>query len=115
MPALLDSWPALVLLGLILALPWLVTWIKKTGWQGVKHAEQSLKLVSAVAVGPQQKVVTVEVGLGNHRKWLVLGVTPQSIACLDSWSDKHLSQESPVGPPAPTFQEALQAHRPPTP
>lgn len=115
MPTLLDSWPALALLGLILALPWLVTWIKKTGWQGGKHAEQSLKLVSAVAVGPQQKVVTVEVGLGNHRKWLVLGVTPQSIACLDSWSEKVLPQDPPVHPTSPTFHEALQAHIPPVP
>ena len=42
----------------------------------------ALKLVSAVAVGPQQRVVTVEVGPEDARTWLVLGVTGQSITCL---------------------------------
>lgn len=40
------------------------------------------KLVSAVAVGPQQRVVTVEVGPEHARTWLVLGVSGQSITCL---------------------------------
>ena len=40
------------------------------------------RLVSAVAVGPQQRVVTVEVGPEDGRTWLVLGVTGQSITCL---------------------------------
>ena len=39
-------------------------------------------LVSALALGPQQRVVTVEVGPQNARVWLVLGVTQQSIQCL---------------------------------
>ena len=40
------------------------------------------RLLSAVAVGPQQRVVTVEVGPEHARTWLVLGVTGQSITCL---------------------------------
>ncbi|WP_208507883.1 flagellar biosynthetic protein FliO, partial [Variovorax paradoxus] len=40
------------------------------------------RLLSAVAVGPQQRVVTVEVGPEGARTWLVLGVTGQSITCL---------------------------------
>ncbi len=40
------------------------------------------KVVSAMAVGPQQRVLTVEVGPENARTWLVLGVTGQSITCL---------------------------------
>jgi flagellar protein FliO/FliZ len=35
-----------------------------------------------VAVGPHQRVVTVEVGPQDARIWLVLGVTQQSIGCL---------------------------------
>ncbi len=42
------------------------------------------KVVSAVAVGPQQRVVTVEVGPAHARVCLVLGVTAQSVACLHS-------------------------------
>ena len=40
------------------------------------------RVLSAVAVGPQQRVVTVEVGPADARICLVLGVTAQSIACL---------------------------------
>ena len=40
------------------------------------------RLLSTLAVGPQQKVVTVEVGPPGARTCLVLGVTGQSISCL---------------------------------
>ncbi len=40
------------------------------------------RVVCAVAVGPHQRVVTVEVGPPEARIWLVLGVTAQSINCL---------------------------------
>ena len=40
------------------------------------------RVLSAVAVGPQQRVVTVEVGPADARICLVLGVTGQSITCL---------------------------------
>jgi flagellar protein FliO/FliZ len=43
---------------------------------------QTARMVSTVAVGPQQRVVTVEVGPEHDRTWLVLGVTAQSINCL---------------------------------
>jgi flagellar protein FliO/FliZ len=43
---------------------------------------EASKLLSSVAVGPQQRVVTVEVGPQGARTWLVLGVTGQSINCL---------------------------------
>lgn len=42
------------------------------------------KFISAVAVGPQQRIVTVEVGPAHARQWLTVGVTPQSIALLSS-------------------------------
>ena len=47
-------------------------------------AAVAAKIVSAVAVGPHQRVVTVEVGPDGARTWLVLGVTAQSISCLHS-------------------------------
>lgn len=42
------------------------------------------KLISAVAVGPQQRIVTVEVGPENQRHWITVGVTPQSMSLLSS-------------------------------
>lgn len=82
MPTLMDAWPALALMGLLVLLPWAVTWLRRQGWQGSRSRGQALKVVGAVAVGPQQKVVTVEVLQGDQRRWLVLGVTPQSITRL---------------------------------
>ncbi len=40
------------------------------------------RVVSAVAVGQHQRIVTVEVGPEGARVWLILGVTAQTITCL---------------------------------
>ncbi|MEO8297170.1 MAG: flagellar biosynthetic protein FliO [Burkholderiales bacterium] len=40
------------------------------------------RLVASLPVGAQQRVLTVEVGEGADRRWLVLGVTGQSITPL---------------------------------
>jgi flagellar protein FliO/FliZ len=42
------------------------------------------RIVSTLAVGPQQRVMTLEVGPAGARTWLVVGVTGQSITCLHS-------------------------------
>ncbi|MET0208320.1 MAG: flagellar biosynthetic protein FliO, partial [Burkholderiaceae bacterium] len=49
---------------------------------GGMAGDTASKLLSTVALGPQQRVVTVEVGPQGARTWLVLGVTGQSITCL---------------------------------
>lgn len=49
---------------------------------GLGAPVQGSKLLSTVAIGPQQRVVTVEVGPPEARTQLVLGVTAQSITCL---------------------------------
>ncbi len=67
---------------LLAAVPALVRRLKARGAMGLGAAGPDSKVISAVAVGPQQRVVTVEVGPPNARTWLVLGVTPQAIVCL---------------------------------
>ena len=47
-------------------------------------AVSSTRLISALSLSPQQRVVTVEVGPEGARTWLVLGVTGQAITCLHS-------------------------------
>lgn len=63
-------------------LPWLVRRLQQRHVAGGPGAGVASKVLSAVAVGPQQRVVTVEVGPEHARAWLVLGVTPQQIHCL---------------------------------
>jgi flagellar protein FliO/FliZ len=97
-----DAWPALALLGVVLMLPWAAGWVKRRGWGGLKPSNQPVHVVSVLAVGPQQKVVTVEIALGPHKKWLVLGVTPQSVTKLDSLDQP--PQTLPPNSPHETLQ-----------
>ena len=68
--------------GAMAALPWLVRRLQQRHAGGALAAGAASRVVSAVAVGPQQRVVTVEVGEGAQTVRLVLGVTAQSIQCL---------------------------------
>lgn len=71
-----------IFLAVIVCLPFVVKWVKnRTQGEGRSLAGQS-KIVSAVAVGPHQRVVTVEVGPPGERVCLTLGVTANSITCL---------------------------------
>ena len=64
------------------ALPWLVRRAQQRHAAGTAGAGAASRVLSAVAVGPQQRVVTVEVGPEHARTWLVLGVTAQQVSCL---------------------------------
>lgn len=69
---------------LLAMLPWGVRWLQRNvGAAGLAQSSTS-RVVSAVAVGPHQRVVTVEVGPEGARVWLVLGVTAQTVTCLHS-------------------------------
>ena len=64
------------------ALPWLVRrFQQRQSGSGVASGGAS-RVLSAIAVGPHQRVVTVEVGPENSRTVLVLGVTAQQVSCL---------------------------------
>jgi flagellar protein FliO/FliZ len=65
-------------------LPWAVRWLQRRTQGGMAAAGLSSRLIGALAVGPQQRVVTVEVGPPGARTWLVLGVTQQSVNLLHS-------------------------------
>jgi len=70
-----------VVLALIPAALWL---LKRSGLApaGLRGAAAGPRLTGSLALGPQQRVVTVEVGEGDERRWLVLGVTAQQITTL---------------------------------
>jgi flagellar protein FliO/FliZ len=95
---------SLILIGLFLAvlvsLPFLIERIKKHYGLGPVGPTGASRVVSALALGPQQKVVTVEVGPSHARVWLVLGVTPQSIQCLHTLPAENAAAVPTVKPPA---------------
>lgn len=73
-----------IFLVLLACLPFALKWFKqRTAGLSGELGGQS-RFISALAVGPHQRVVTVEVGPEGQRVWLTLGVTAQAISCLHS-------------------------------
>lgn len=85
----------LMIVGLFVALlacvPLAVKWVQRRSVGGASGMASAPRVISAVAVGPHQRVVTVEVGPESARISLILGVTAQSITCLHT---------APAGPAA---------------
>ena len=85
-------WPTLILVVLfvaaMLALPWLVrrpqhkNLLPRGMGMARGAAPLTSQVLSSLSIGPQQRVVTVQVGEGHEAVRLVLGVTAQQIQCL---------------------------------
>jgi flagellar protein FliO/FliZ len=73
-----------IFLAVLACLPMAIKWLKQRSGDRSKDVGGQSRVVSAVAVGPHQRVVTVEVGPDHERMMLVLGVTAQAITCLHS-------------------------------
>ncbi len=76
----------LLLIGLFLSvlasLPWALRWLRGRMVSNAVAVGGQSRFISAVAVGPNQRVVTVEVGPEQARVWLTLGVTSQTVSLL---------------------------------
>lgn len=81
---------------LLALLPMGVKWLKQRAIGSVAGASSAAKIVSVLAVGPQQRVVTVEQGPDHARVRLTLGVTAQSITLLHTADIREDPQASPV-------------------
>lgn len=73
-------WLVLVLVSIPAAL-WL---LRRSGYAGLspRAVPGSVRVVSQSVLSPQHRLVTVEVGEGAERCWLVLGMTGQQISVL---------------------------------
>ena len=97
------------LVGLLVAgiacLPYLVRWLQsRNGAAGLVGGQS--KVMSVLAVGPQQRVVTVKVSCDGRDATLVLGVTAASVSCLHKWeSADHAGAKSQSG-----SQDMLPSH-----
>ena len=89
----------------ILALIPLVLWLLKRSPVGGAAACGVLRSVAALPLSASQRIAVVEVGSGEARRWLVLGITPASITTLHSMEP----QETPATPgtAAPGFAQLL--------
>jgi flagellar protein FliO/FliZ len=60
----------------------LVLWLVRRSPMGASLAAGPMRTVSQMPLSGTQRLVTVEVGTGDDRVWLVLGVTPHGIRTL---------------------------------
>jgi flagellar protein FliO/FliZ len=79
-----------------------VLWLLKRTPMGGAAQGQAMRSVAVLPLSTSQRVVTVEVGSGNDRRWLVLGVTPNSINTLYTMAAQG---DTPL--PAPAAQAAF--------
>jgi flagellar protein FliO/FliZ len=66
----------------ILALIPVALWLLKRTPAGGASVHGLMRAVAVLPLAPGQRLVTVEVGRGETRRWLVLGVTAQQITTL---------------------------------
>ena len=71
------AWFAAVLV----AIP-LLLWLLKRSPLGGAGAGGPIRSVAVLPVSTTQRIVTIEVGQGDDKRWLVLGVTPTHISTL---------------------------------
>jgi flagellar protein FliO/FliZ len=79
--------PLLWLMLVLVLIPATLLLLKRSGWAarlagGSPKGEQMLQLRESLTIGPNQRVVAIEVGEGAERRCLLLGVTPQQITTL---------------------------------
>lgn len=65
----------------VIALIPVALWLLKRTPMGATQ-QGPMRLVGALALGPGQRLLTVEVGHGDQRRWLVLGVSAAGMQTL---------------------------------
>ena len=102
-----SSWAASLLwfLAIIAVIP-LALWLLKRTPMGGAASSGLMRHVAVLPLSASQRVVTVEVGQGETRRWLVLGVTPNSITTLHSM-EPQADVPASATPTAPGFAQML--------
>jgi flagellar protein FliO/FliZ len=89
----------------ILALIPAALWLLKRTPAGGAAMQGAMRTVAVLPLSPSQRLVTVEVGHGEQRKWLVLGVTAQQITTLHEMAPQE--ESSAAAPVATPFAQLL--------
>jgi flagellar protein FliO/FliZ len=73
--------PLLWFAAIVVAIP-LVLWLLKRTPLGGAGTADVMRSVASLPLSTSQRILTIEVGQGEQRRWLVVGVTPHSITTL---------------------------------
>jgi flagellar protein FliO/FliZ len=97
----------------ILALIPATLWFLKRTPLGGTGAAGTMKSIASLPLSASQRIVTVEVGSGEERRWLVLGITPSSITTLHTMAAQAVEASPPgaAGEAHPAFAQILGRFR----
>ena len=96
----------------ILALIPASLWFLKRTPLGGGGGNGVMKSIASMPLSTSQRIVTVEVGSGDERRWLVLGITPSSITTLHTMAAQELASASTsTMQPHPAFAQILGRFR----
>jgi flagellar protein FliO/FliZ len=84
------DWTPLLWFGAVVALIPLALWLLKRTPLGGGAGSGPMRHVAVLPLSASQRVAIVEVGSGAARRWLVLGVSTQSINTLHTLSLIHI-------------------------
>ena len=91
----------------IIAMIPLALWLLKRTPMGGAGGQGVLRSIAALPLSANQRIVTIEVGQGDERRWLVLGVTANNITTLHTMAPQADATAPPAGPAAPAFAQLL--------
>jgi flagellar protein FliO/FliZ len=106
----MNGFTSLLWFAAVLAAIPLVLWLFKRSALGgmAGNVPGAPRPVAVLALSPQQRLVTVEVGQGDERLWLVLGVSPQGIQTLHTMAAQTVATPPGAAPaPAAAFSQLL--------
>jgi flagellar protein FliO/FliZ len=104
-----NAMPALLLLALMVGLAFALKWARRRLPGAVGHSGPPMQVLSTLSLGPQQRVVTVQIGQGEDRVCLVLGVSAGSVNALHQMAlpADLVDPASPIVTPASGFAARL--------
>ena len=75
-------WTSLLWFAAIIVMIPMALWLLKRTPLGGSAAGSTMRSIAALPLSASQRILTIEVGQGEQRRWLVLGVTPHNITTL---------------------------------
>ena len=110
-----NGWGSLLWFVVIVAMIPIVLWLLKRTPAGAMYvggtSGRVMRIVATLPLSASQRIVTVEVGQGEERRWLVLGVTAQNITTLHTMTPQGEVAAGTTAPMTPPFAQLLRKLR----
>lgn len=103
------AWSSLLWFALVVvAIPFVLALLKRTPLGGGATGNGTMRIVGTLSLAPNQRIVTVEVGHGSDKRWLVIGVTAQNMAALHTMTPQADAGTSASASQPPPFAQLVR-------